>query len=305
MARSRSLLAPQHVALSWLAALAAYPAALLAAAAGQGLGATLGGCSWIGLCLPLNRQVWALVNEPSVAFAYSTSATGYWLGSLLLPFIVAVLAVPLLPRRRSLAAELATAQLAWACAAAGLAVLPLLDPADGHLSRWLQLHGRPLSLLWAAPALGAAAALAAVYRLLSVDREAVAHPARLRRLAVVAVHLAVPCGVWLAAVSTARGSLPREAAVALAGPVLAGLGLAWAAVPSRLAHRLEHPSSGSWMSLILAAALLWALVAVAGRPLPGGRNAGLLWGPPLATNNIRDWMEPAAPPWMPLTPGKR
>lgn len=305
MARSRSLLAPQHLALSLLAALAAYPGALLVAAAGQGLGATLGGCSWIGLCLPVNRQVWALVNEPTMAFAYSASATGYWLGSLILPLAVAVLAVPLLPRRRSLAAEIVTVQLAWACAAVDMAMLPVLDPAGGHLARWLQLHDRPSALLWAAPVLGAAAALAAAYRLLSADREAVAHPTRRRRLGVVAAHLAAPAALWLAAVSTARGALPQEAAAAMALPVLAALVLAWAAVPSRLAHRLEHPSGGSWMGLVLAAALVWALVAVAGRPLPGGRNAALLWGRPLATNNIRDWMQPAAPPWVPLSRGER
>ncbi len=288
----RSLTAPQHIVLSWLAAILAFPCALLLAAVGQGLGATLGGCSWIGICLPVNRQVWALVNEPTVAFAHSASATGYWLGSLALPLLVALLVVPLLPRPRSLAAELATVQLAWGSALVGLAVIPLLDPAGGHLARWLQLHGAPPALRWLAPAVGALAALPAASRLLSVDREAVAHPPRWRRMAVVLLHLALPSLLWLVVLSVAGGSVPREAAMAMAGPLLAALLLAWIAVPSRLAHRLQAPTGSSWSWLILLAALMWSVTAVAGRPLPGGGNAALLWGRPLATNNIRDWMQP-------------
>jgi len=50
-----------------LAAVAAFPGALLVAVAGQGIGALLGGCGWIGVSTPLDRQVWALVNQPTLA----------------------------------------------------------------------------------------------------------------------------------------------------------------------------------------------------------------------------------------------
>ena len=48
-----------------LAAVAAFPGALLVAVAGQGIGALLGGCGWIGVSTPVDRQVWALVNQPT------------------------------------------------------------------------------------------------------------------------------------------------------------------------------------------------------------------------------------------------
>ncbi len=60
---------PLVVAVSWLAASVALPFALIGASLGQGLGALIGGCHWIGVTLPLDRQVWALVNQPVLNFA--------------------------------------------------------------------------------------------------------------------------------------------------------------------------------------------------------------------------------------------
>ncbi len=286
------------VLLSWLAAIAAFPGGLFLAAVGQGSGALLGGCTWIGVCLPLNRPVWALVNEPSIAFASFFSAWGYWLGSTLLPLIVAALAISLLPRKRRLGTELALVQLAWAAAAAGVAGVQLIGVSGGHVRQWLALRHLPPALVWLLPIAAAAAVVPASLRLLALDREAVPDGGRVRRLWIVFLHLVVPSVAWLTAVSIASGGVAWQAVVALLMPIVGALVLAWAAYPSRLPYRFENPSLGTWVSLALAAALAWGFVALAGRPLPGGDNAALLWGRPLATNNVRVWMQPVRVPWL-------
>ncbi len=287
----------QAVGLSWLAAAAAFPAALVLATLGQAAGAALGGCTWIGVSVPVHRQVWAVVNEPSVAFAHLARAWGYWLGSAILPGAVAALAVPLLPRRHTVAAELGTVGLAWAAAAGALGILPVLDGAEGHVARWLALRHLPAVLVWGVPLLAVPVALPAVLRLLALDREAVPTPSRSRRTAVVVLHLVLPAGGWLLLVSTVRGALPPPAAVGLMVACLGALLAAFLGVPRRLGARYEAPGTGAFLRLLLAAAVLWGLLAVAGRPLPGGRAAAVLWGRPRPTCNIRSWMTPVPLPW--------
>ena len=295
MARPVPLLRPQIILLSWLVAAAALPAAVVLVAAGQGLGALAGGASWIGVCTPIHRQPWAIVNEPALTFAASSHAAGYWLGSVVLPALIAAAAIGFLPRRRTLASELAAVQLAWACAAAALGIVPPLDGAEGHVARWLQLHRLPGAAVWAVPLAGTVLALPAALHLLALDREAVRAPSRLRRIAVVTVHLLVPAAAWLLVIGRLRGAVPRGSAAGFAAVALGTLLAAAAAVPRRLPFHPEPPGAGTFLRVLAAAALLWAAVLAAGRPLPGNRAAALLWGRPSATNTLRSWMEPVRP----------
>lgn len=258
----------------------------------------MGGCTWIGVCLPLNRPVWALVNEPSIAFASFFRAWGYWLGSVLLPLIVATLAIPFLPRKRRLGTELGVVQLAWAAAAAGVAGVQLIGVSEGHVSQWLALRHLPPALVWLVPMAAAAVVVPAGLRLLALDREAVPNCGRARRLWIVVLHLVIPSAAWLTAISVASGGVAWQGVVAFSMPIVVVLGLAWGVYPSRLAYRFENPTMSTWVSLAVVAAIAWGFVALAGRPLPGGENAALLWGRPLATNNVRVWMDPVRVPWL-------
>ena len=152
METERGMTAPSVIASSWLAASTATPLALIAAACGQGLGALIGGCQWIGVTLPIGRQVWALVNQPALNFASLPAAWGYWLGSILLPLLVAATIIGILPRPRSMVSELFSLQVAWAMTTLAMAWLPLVDTNDGHLARFLSLHGfSPPFPFWPCP----------------------------------------------------------------------------------------------------------------------------------------------------------
>ncbi|MBD3872686.1 MAG: hypothetical protein IFK91_07200, partial [Acidobacteria bacterium] len=181
--------APSVVAISWTAAIAAFPLALVLAVLGQGLGALVGGCQWIGASLPLDRQVWALVNQPVLNFASLPSAGGYWLGSLMVPLIVAALVIPLFLRSNSMIVEVSVIQLAWGAAVVAVAWLPLLDQGDGHLARWLDLHDLPPTLVWLAPALAAGAGLLPTLRLLELARRRQKDTGRAYRVVLVVFHL--------------------------------------------------------------------------------------------------------------------
>ena len=98
MRKDLDTLSPRVLPLGWLLAASASLLAVVTAAVGQGVSAWIGGCHWIGVSLPLGRQVWALVNQPSLAFATSGAAFGYWLGSTLLPFFLALGLVTVFPR---------------------------------------------------------------------------------------------------------------------------------------------------------------------------------------------------------------
>jgi len=274
-----------------LAAVAAFPGALLLAVAGQGIGALAGGCGWIGISTAVDRQVWALVNQPTLAFATELESLGYWSGSVVLPLLVAFAAIPLLPRARSLAAELIVVQLSWACAVIGLAWLPLLDPLDGHLVRWLELWRLPAPLLFLAPALAIPAALPPTLRLLGLLRIGRPNTGRALRLATVLLHLALPAAVWVAGSAALLGAPPASSALAVGAVVVVALSTAWFGYPPAFVHRLRPLGLGSWLLLAALAAAAVAIVWLAGRPMPEGRRAGLLWAQTTASNNIRPWID--------------
>ena len=283
---------PSVVAISWTAAIAAFPLALVLAVFGQGLGALVGGCQWIGASLPLDRQVWALVNQPVLNFASLPSAGGYWLGSLMVPLIVAALVIPLLLRSNSVIVEISVIQLAWGAAVVAVAWLPLLDRGDGHLVRWLDLHDLPLQLVWLAPALAAGAGLLPTLRLLELARRRQKDTGRTYRVLLVVFHLVVPVVVWVGLGSLVRSSVPLEATLAIAVPICAAIVLAWLRYPAPYVRTLVRPNLSSGVALVTCAAAAVVLVWIAGRPLPDDASAGILWGQPQAYNNIRAWIDP-------------
>ena len=284
--------APSVVAISWTAAIAAFPLALVLAVLGQGLGALVGGCQWIGASLPLDRQVWALVNQPVLNFASLPSAGGYWLGSLMVPLIVAALVIPLFLRSNSMIVEVSVIQLAWGAAVVAVAWLPLLDQGDGHLARWLDLHDLPPTLVWLAPALAAGAGLLPTLRLLELARRRQKDTSRTYRVILVGFHLVAPVVVWVGLVSLIRSAVPLEATLAIAAPVCAAIVLAWLRYPAPYVRRLERPTVSGVVALVICAAVAMILVWITGRPLPDDASAGILWGQPQAYNNIRPWIDP-------------
>ncbi len=296
--RSSDVAAPLGVGFGWLVALATIPGSLLIAVVGQGVGAVLGGCRWIGLSAPLDRQVWALVNQPALNFASEPRAIGYWLGSLAVPLLVGLGAVHLLPRPRTVAAELWSLHAAWGAIAVAVAWLPLLDPTDGHLARWLALGGLPPSLAWLAPITAAVAAFPPTLRLLALARAVRPHTGRGFRLALVGLHLAVPCAMWAGLAWWLRGAPAVTPMVAMLVPLAVAGAIAWFGYPAAFVHRLEPLSRGSWFRATVAAVLVATLLLAGGRALPAGRRAGLVWADPAPTNNVRPWIV-TAPVWRP------
>lgn len=280
------------IAISWLGAFVALPFALIGAAFGQGIGALIGGCHWIGITLPLDRQIWALVNQPALNFATLPQAGGYWLGSILLPLAVAVTIIGFLPRARSLVTQLSCIQVAWAMSLVAVAVLPVLDNEDGHLARFLALHGWPTTLVWLSPIFAAGAALLPTLRLLELTRRRRPNIRRRYRLLIVAVHLVVPAAGWLGLMSLVHGSVLIPAVIAGAVPVIAALAFAWFRYPDSYVRPLELPQAGEIIGLAFAAVFMATVVWAAGRPLADGRSAGILWGTAQSSNNIRMWIDP-------------
>jgi hypothetical protein len=291
MRREVDVMAAKGLLYALLAAGAAFPGALLLAVAGQGIGALAGGCGWIGISTAVDRQIWALVNQPTLHFATELASLGYWTGSAALPLVIAIAAIPLLPRPRSLAAELILLHTAWACAVVGLAWLPLIDPLDGHLVRWLELWRLPAPLLFLAPALAIPAALPPTLRLLALLRIGRPNTGRALRLATVMLHLALPAAAWVAAATALLGAPPTASALAVGAAVVVALSTAWFGYPPAFVHRLRPLSLGSWLLLAALAAGAVAIVCLAGRPLPDGSRAGVLWAQPTASNNIRPWID--------------
>jgi hypothetical protein len=283
--------APSVIATSWLAASTAFPLALVGAVCGQGLGAVVGGCQWIGVTLPLDRQAWALVNQPVLNFASLPSAGGYWLGSTTLPLLVAVTLIGFFPRPRTLVSELFSLQFAWALSTIAVAWLPLVDTDDGHLARYLSLHDLSGAWLWLAPGLAAVAALLPTLRLLELARRRRSDIGRTHRLLLVALHLGLPALLWIAAASWVHGSIPVLPTFAIATPLMSALALAWSRYPSPHVHPLPGPKLAEIVALVAATSVLSAAVWFSGRPVEDGGSAGFLWGQPRSFNNIRPWIE--------------
>lgn len=290
--------APSGALASLLAAVGAVPLALLAAAVGQGLGAALGGGGWIGVCLAWDRPVWALVNQPALNFAALPRAAGYWLGSTAAPLLVAVLAMPLSLRLRSLAGQLIAVQLAWSSVVLGALWQAGLDPENAHLTRWLEFRGLAPGLRLLIVAAAAVAVVPVTLRLLAVARITRHHMRRHRRIALVAGHLVPAPLAWALLSSHLRGALPVEAAATAAVPVVVALAVAWVGYPAPLTHPVAPVRVGALLGLLAVAALAWAGLALAGRPLPGDRVAAVQWAGAGSFNNIRPWMAPVGPPWL-------
>jgi hypothetical protein len=259
---------------------------------GQGIGAWLGGCSWIGITLPLGRPVWALVNEPSIHFASLGAADGYWLGSLVLPLLLALLAPTLIPRARTAGAELLMVQLGWGLAVIGLAWMPFLDPSDGHLVHWLDFRRLAAFWIWAAPAAAALAAFIAVRRLLKLLDTALPHAGLAARLATVALHFWLPTAGWILLTGILAGPVFPRVLAAVAIPCGAAAAAAFFGDAAPHFHGLGPVGARTWVYGIAATLVAGALVWGSGRPLADQRAAGVLWGRPLATNNIRAWVAP-------------
>lgn len=283
---------------SWLAAVFAVPASLIAAAAGQGLGTLVVGGSWIGVCVCWNREVWSLVNQPVLNFAASVNSTGYWLGSWIVPLAFAVAVIPLSVRLKTLTSQLVVVQTAWVALVIAASWQVFLEPDRGHLARWLLFRGWPIELRWLAMAAAIAAAVPVVLRLLALARIARYHPSRSRRLGLVVLHLFPAPVAWAAVAGSLAPTLPLEACIAGALPLVTAIMVAWFGYPAQPTHAITPVRIRVCVPLGIAAALMWAAFYAAGRPLPPDRAAAVQWAHETATNNIRDWMEPWRAPWL-------
>jgi hypothetical protein len=279
------------VLISWTAAVAAAGLALVLAVIGQGVGAMAGGCGWIGATIPINRQVWALVNQPVLNFSSLPAAGGYWLGSTALPMLVAVLLLTVRVRKPTVVGQLMLIQAAWWASILGGTWLPLLDPVDGHLSRWLLLHRLPPALVWIAPAGSIILATLASSRLLELARAAHPDLGRGTRTVMILLHLILPVAGWLVAVSfIGHGAPPVPSSLGVAAPATAAVVFGFIRYPSPFSRPLEGPSPPAVGVLLVGAATLVGAMWFAGGPLPGGRARGVVWDSPESFNNIRPWI---------------
>jgi len=283
------------VAVSWLAAIAAQGSALILSAIGQGIGALAGGCGWIGVTTPLHRPVWALVNQPVLNFSSLPGAGGYWLGSFVLPMVVALYLLTLRPKRPTTVGQLALLQTVWWAILVAGVWLPLLDPIDGHLARWLLLHDLTPNLVWFAPATAAVMATFVSFRVLELARRSRSDLGRTARVTTVVVHLVLPVLGWLGVVRIVGGAPPWRSVLGLAAPVAAVVVFAWLRYPSPYPRPLQGPSPRAVAALVTAVALAACMIWLAGRPLADGQVSGVLWGEAGSFNNIRAWIEPWSP----------
>ncbi len=300
---------PVAILAGWLAALCGGIITLGLIAGGQGLGAILGGCRWIGVTLPLHQQTWALVNQPTLAFSTQGPAAGYWLGGIGACLLVAALMVPFVPRPGGLTSELVALQVSWMASVLGLGWMALLDPWDGHLSRFLRLHDVSPAAAWLVPVLGAWVALIPTLRLLALARGAQPQLNRSGRILTVVMHLVLPSFAWIAAgviIVTRTGSTfhgsPLEGLgsfqvlwppiVAAALPSIAALMMAWSAFPRPWVHHLEPVCLKTTAFLLASATVLVGLQLILGAPSGGGTCRGVLWSHADSRNNLRPWVTP-------------
>ena len=112
------------------------------------------------------------------------------------------------------------------------------------------------------------------------------------------VHMAPIPLAWAALGCWLRGSIPIEAGIAAAAPLLVGLAVAWIGYPAPPTHAIAAPGLRAAVALALAAAVGCGILWAAGRPLPDDRTAAVQWARDSATNNIRPWMAPWRAPWL-------
>lgn len=296
-------LSPRVILLSWATAAGIWPLLWWLLALAQGLGTTAAGGSFIGLAMPLARQPWALVNQPTGAFSASLAALpAYWLAPALLALAIAVAGPLLAPAPPSWWGELTVFHLAMAAAALGLGFAPALGTDDGPARGLLTFWQVPPALFMAVAAcLGALGATLAVIRLSGFLWAAPGGPTRRRRLLVALVHGIVPGVAWLMAAWLAGWRLPLVASVLLVFVVLAPLAFAWTRVPHSALARPSRPGAVKLGLTLVAGGAVLVLAAAAGRP-ESGRVRGFLWRDPGKTNNIRSaivvhrvrWPRPAA-----------
>lgn len=285
-----------------MSAAAAIPLTQLAAAAGQGVGTLLAGGAWIGLCLPFDRQAWALVNQPALNFAALPAGSGYWLGSLLAPVLIAALALPFSLRVATLIGQLAVVQLAWTSAVVGVAWQPSLLPELSHLARWLHFRGLPPELRFVTVVVAVAVVVPVVLRLLALARITRFHLGRGGRLAVVTVHMLPLPILWCGISAWLTGNLPVEACLVTAAPLLTAMVVAWFGYPAPMTHAVSGVRWNQTVVPAVALTLALALIWFAGRPLPDNTTAALQWARSTSMNNIRGWMTPSRAPWLPDAP---
>jgi len=300
---------PVAILASWLAALCGGIITLGLIAGGQGLGSIFGGCRWIGVTLPLHQQTWALVNQPTLAFSTQGPSVGYWLGGIGACLLTAVLIVPLVPRPRGLTSEFVILQISWMASVLGLGWMALLDPWDGHLSRFLRLHDVSPAAAWLVPVLGAWASLIPTVRLLALARGAQPQLTRSGRILTVITHLVLPSFAWIVTgviIVTRTGSTfhgsPLEGlgsfgvlwppVVAAALPSIAALMMAWLAFPRPWVNHLEPTCLKTTVFLMVAATVLVGLQLILGAPSSGGTCRGVLWSHADSRNNLRSWVNP-------------
>lgn len=284
-------LAPRVLLLSLGVALFAWPLLWLLLAAAQGVGVVIAGGGFIGVSLPLGQYPWALVNQPEVNFASTRAGLwGYWLPSALLAVALAAGLPVLAPGPRRWGGELALHHLGFGAAVLGLGWAPALGCGDGP-ARGLERFFAVPSLAFVAGCALAGACLGSLpaIRLAGAlwhDPQPVSRP---RRLAVVLFHGVLPALLWLAlatALGWRPGLLPLAAlATVLLGPVATLL----QRMPRAALQRRETPSPPQVLAAWLLGGAALALALWAGAP-EGRSPRGVLWGKPLATNNIRtDW----------------
>lgn len=297
---------------SWIVGLCSAFFAVLLTIIGQGIGASVGGCRWIGLTLALDHQPWALINQPNLAFSGRPIALGYWFGGVGFCLLLALLTVPFLPRPRNMGWELLCLHISWMSLLVGLAWLPLLDAWDGHVSHYLRLHGSSPAWVWVFPILGAWIALIPTYRLLALLRAADRTASGFKRAFCIMAHFGVPSIAWvifglalqlpLLQAAASADSMPgmeilvREFWPPVLGallPVLAAALMALTAYPRPYSFPMT-PLRGIHVPVALFMLLLFCgIFLLAGAPVGDGHSRGLLWATPNSRNNIRSWVRPS------------
>jgi hypothetical protein len=295
MGAQKPVLSGRSLLFSWLAGAGALPAVILFMVLAQGLGAWFGGARWIGICTPLTRHPWALINQPNLAFSASTAASGYWFGAVLVGLALAVFAPALANRSKADAARFATIQLSWAAAVLAGAWFPLVDLEDGHLTRWLALHDLPIVMVWITPLAAGLAVIPTLLQLLALGREGRTTFGIGARLLTVALFLWAPVFVWVVVVSLLCGAVVMQSCLACLLPIMISATVAARGWGRDRVVEQVFISVRSFLGIVVLSSMMISAVWLCGRPLAGGRVAALLWSTPNAFNNIRDWIEPISP----------